>query len=153
MEESLAQNPQPVNPKGSQQVKAILLIALTLGAASAAEIQQSGPAQAKPAIVQHSKTDCKKIVTEIKRQHGSVQAQKYLGTFVAWRESGCSLQCVSNRTDHSCSRFGLNFKGTMGQFWGKLCGAWNRSATKALAVDVKCALRAFTKYGTRPWRT
>lgn len=133
-------------------MKAILLIALTLGAASAAEISQSGPAHARIEITQHSKTDCKKIVTEIKRQNGSVQAQKYLGNFIAWRESGCSLQCVSDSDDHSCSRFGINFKGSLAKFWGKLCGAWSRSATKHLPTDVKCALRAFSKYGTKPWR-
>lgn len=117
------------------------------------QILESGPAHARTEVSTHSKANCKKIVQEIRRQNGSVSAQRYLGNFIAWRESGCSLQCVSDSDDHSCSRFGINFRGNMAKFWGKLCGAWNRSATKNLATDVKCALRAFNKYGTRPWRT
>ena len=104
-----------------------------------------------PTAEAYNKRNCEQIVQEIKRQNGSANAQQYLGRRIAWRESGCSLQCVSDSDDHSCSRFGINFKGSMGKFWGKLCGAWNRMATKALSVDVRCALRAFKKYGTKPW--
>lgn len=100
----------------------------------------------------YSKRNCIPIYNTLRAIGATKSQANYLGHKIAWRESGCSLQCVSDHDDHSCSRFGLNFKGKMGQFWGKLCGAWTRNATRILKVDARCALKALRLLGTKPWR-
>lgn len=99
-----------------------------------------------------SRSNCAAIVTAMRAQGASPAVATRFGQ-IAWRESGCSMQCVSDRDDHSCSRYGLNFKGSMGRFWGRLCGATTREATKNLYTDTKCALAAYRTMGWRPWRT
>lgn len=132
------------------------LLAAPAWAGSSAGVVSDRMAQRAPiaegAFGQANRGNCARIVTELKRQGAPSGVAYRLGNTIAWRESGCSMQCVSDRDDHACSRFGLNFKGSMGRYWGRLCGAFSREATKSLYTDAKCALAAYRTMGWRPWR-
>lgn len=73
---------------------------------------------------------------------------------ISWRESGCAFRapCVRTATDLSCSRFGLNFAGSMPRYWRALCGARSHLDTRWFAVDMTCARKAYERLGLAPWR-
>lgn len=73
---------------------------------------------------------------------------------IAWRESGCAFRapCVATRTDLACSRFGLNFKGSLAARWRALCGARSHLATRYFDVDMTCARKAYERMGLAPWQ-
>jgi len=98
-----------------------------------------------------TRSNCAAIVSEFRRQGASPAVAARFGQ-IAWRESGCSLQCVFDRDDHSCSRLGINMIGKMPRYWGRLCGATSVQATKNMSTDVRCALAAYRAMGFRPWR-
>lgn len=80
-----------------------------------------------------------------------------IDTFMAIsaRESGCAVNGVrvNNSTDLSTSRFGLNFKGSMPEVWGNLCGITDWTAPgREVRVDVYCTAQAFKALGLKPWR-
>lgn len=122
---------------------AIALVLFTLGGALAS----ARPAEAARA----NRAACPAIVAELRRQGASSAVAARFGR-IAWRESGCVMQCVTDADDHSCSRFGINMRGNMPRYWSRLCGASSVNATKALRVDVRCALAAYRALGWRPWR-
>ena|SRR5436190_21526438 len=73
---------------------------------------------------------------------------------IAARESGCAKNGVhvSNRTDLSTSRFGLNFRGSMPRYWKRLCGVSNwQLPGRSIALDLKCVKAAYHAAGLRPW--
>lgn len=73
---------------------------------------------------------------------------------IAWRESGCAFRapCVATRTDLACSRFGLNFKGSMARYWRQLCGARSHLDTRYFHIDMTCARKAYERLGLAPWQ-
>lgn len=100
-----------------------------------------------------SRSDCTAIVAAMRAQGASPAVAARFGQ-IAWRESGCSMQCVSDRDDYSCSRYGINFKWRGASAgWGRLCGAYSREATRNLTTDTRCAYRAYRAMGWKPWRT
>lgn len=98
-----------------------------------------------------SRQACTVIVAEMRRQ-GATEAVAVRFGRIAWRESGCVAQRVSDRDDLSWSRFGLNFRGAMPAYWRRVCGVSDYRATRVLGTDVRCALAAYRHVGWRPWR-
>jgi len=126
-----------------KKLKALILssvISLPVG------IALSGEADA------YSRKNCEVIKQEFIRQGASNSTATWFAYRVAWRESGCTPQYVRDHDDWSYSRLGLNGK-TAGlrRTWRNWCGADVRYDTRILSTDVRCALEAFERMGTRPW--
>jgi hypothetical protein len=69
---------------------------------------------------------------------------------VAWRESGCSQQCVHDSDDWSCSWVGLNGHSGLWRTWIAWCGIDVRYR-HSIEDDARCALAAHQRLGWRPW--
>jgi peptidoglycan hydrolase-like protein with peptidoglycan-binding domain len=110
----------------------------------------AGAGVATPATARGN-ANCQAISAEFVRQGAELPVAEEFAYVIAPRESGCVPQLVSNATDLSYSRIGLNFIGEMPRYWGALCGVTDYHATAELSVDVKCGLAAYRALGWKPW--
>jgi peptidoglycan hydrolase-like protein with peptidoglycan-binding domain len=110
----------------------------------------AGAGLATPATARGN-ANCQAISAEFVRQGAELPVAEEFAYVIAPRESGCVPQLVSNATDLSYSRIGLNFIGEMPRYWGALCGVTDYHATAELSVDVKCGLAAYRALGWKPW--
>lgn len=95
---------------------------------------------------------CPAIAREFDRYLSTPMAN-YMAYKIAWRESGCVMQCVHDSDDWGCSIVGNN-AGARGQYartWVKWCGVDVRYR-HSVAADVKCAVAAIRHRGLAPWR-
>jgi hypothetical protein len=113
-----------------------------------AKLPVAGPATAATA---RSNANCIAIAAEFTRQGADPAVADHFAYVIAPRESGCVPQEVNNATDLSFSRIGLNFKGSMPVYWGRLCGVTDYRATAEISVDVRCGLAAYRALGWKPW--
>jgi hypothetical protein len=111
----------------------------------------SGPTGPATAATARGNANCLAIAAEFSRQGAEPAVADHFAFVIAPRESGCVPQEVNNATDLSFSRLGLNFRGSMPVYWGRLCGVTDYRATAELSVDVRCGLAAYRALGWKPW--
>lgn len=105
------------------------------------------------ALNKPNRAQCKVIEREFLRQ-GASKATAARFAKIAWRESGCVVQCMEDHDDRACSRLGINFKWKgASNHWKRICGAPTPAYTKSLRTDVKCALNQQRKHGWGAWST
>lgn len=78
------------------------------------------------------------------------------GTFsrIAWRESGCNPNVwVVDSDDDGGGLFGFNYKGSMINYWGNLCGMSKGEVRGNVALQMECAAEQYHRHGMGAWST